>query len=197
MTAFKQYLTELPQQISNLGTSEVGAVSKLCRSAMNDKSATSMKQLDSTSALYHFSTKQNAGVYFLGTLPNTVEYFVKYEPVKLHITTLPHESGIRQVLIARLPEASPFAAGIGADIFWNILFAKHKCLISDSQQTSAGRAFWEYRIKEALERQHTVRMINTNDNTFVDITSMAQLKSINSQIWGPSRWFQRIVLAIY
>lgn len=197
MKSFQQYLTELPQHIPNLDTSEVDAVVKACRSSMNDKTATCVKHLDSTSALYHFPTKQNAGVYFLGTQPNTVEYFVKYEPVKLHSNTLPLGQGVRQVLIARLPEASAFAAGIGADIFWNILFVKHKCLISDSQQTSAGKTFWEYRIKEALERQHTVRMINTNDNTFVDVTSVAQLKSMNSQIWGTSRWFQRIVLVIY
>lgn len=197
MQSFSQYLIEHPQQIPSLDTGEVEKVAKICRSALNDKTATVIKRHDATTALYHVGITQTTGVYFLGTVPNTIEYLVKYEPVRLHATTLPHERGMRQVLIARLPGATAFAAGIGAEIFWNILFAEHKCLISDSQQTSAGRAFWEYRIKEALERQHTVRMINTNDNTFVDITSISELKTLNSQIWGSSNWFRRIVLAIF
>jgi len=194
---FQQYLIEHPQQIPNLDGGEVDVVVKACRSALNDKTATLVKKFDDTTGLYAVQTKSNAGLYFLCTLPSTIEYVVKYEPVRMHSALLPQQSGIRQVLIKRLEGASPYAAGIGADIFWNFLLPKCGCLLSDSQQTSNGRTFWEYRIKEALETNRTVRMIDTNAVSFVDIATIAQLKSLSPQIWGPSRWFQRIILAIY
>ena len=82
-------------------------------------------------------------------------------------------------------------------IFWDILFKEYECLISDNQQTDNGKQFWEYRVVEAFNKGLIVRLINTNDNTFIDIKDQHQLENLNKNIWGTSKWFQRIILVIF
>lgn len=196
MKSFKQYLEEQPQLIPNLDNFNLDSIEKLCKSSMNNKTSDIVRKLDSTSAIYHLDGKNSSGIYFLGTQPNKIEYFVKYEPVKL-IDSFKKEKAIRQILISRRTGAGVLSAGVAADIFWNILFPKFGCIVSDNQQTKNGISFWEYRIKEALEKQLTVSMIDTNDKKIISIKSLSELKDLTPNIWGTSKWFQRIVIVIH
>jgi len=107
------------------------------------------------------------------------------------------KSGARQILIHRFANASVYAVGIGATIFWDYLFPEYSCLVSDIQQTQDGKKFWEYRIKEAFEKNKTVRMINSENKEYQDINTLEDLASLNSQIWGKTKWFQRIIIVIF
>jgi hypothetical protein len=98
---------------------------------------------------------------FLAT-EDKIDYLVNFTKVEQHEKVLPNKVGIRQVLIKRFP---------------------NECLISDNQQTDNGKQFWEYRVVEAFNKGLTVRFINANDNTFVDIKDQRQLENLNKNIW--------------
>jgi hypothetical protein len=166
-----------------------------CIKSLNNDRARVIKKLGSNSTLYQYEKDINNGLFFLAT-DKTIDYLVRYKTVELSVDVLPHRFASRQVLIKRFPTSSIHSAQLGADVFWNYLFPRTKCLVSDTQQTVDGKSFWEYRIKEAFEKGLNVRLINTNDNTFEDVTNAEELHQLSSTIWGPSKWFQRIVLAI-
>jgi hypothetical protein len=86
--------------------------------------------------------------------------------------------------------------GVGKMIFWDHLFPKYHCIVSDNQQTTDGIAFWNYRIQEAFERDLVVRLVDTNDRTYKDVNNFDELSRLRDEIWGPSKWFQRIILMI-
>jgi len=123
-----------------------------------------------------------------------IEYFVRHRKVDLG-NLLPIKPG-RQVLVKRT-KASVLTAGIAAKVFWNYLFPEYHCLVTDSQQTEKGREFWSYMIKEAFERGKTVRIINTNDRTFVEPKDVHEFDNMSLQIWGSVAWFQRMAVAIF
>lgn len=193
MKTYQEYFTtlnEMPQLISKVDSMTIDQAEKECIFALKRGLAKEISRLSNHTCLYQIS-----GCYFLAT-DNHIDYIVKYQSVELNEKLLQSKYGIRQILIKRFSNASVFASGIGADIFWNHLFPMTKCLISDSQQTDNGKQFWEYRIAEAIKRKLTIQMINTNDNTSVEVKTMPELAKLQHEIWGTSKWFKRIILVI-
>ena len=177
-------ITETPQLIA-LDNVNVVDAEKECKNALSSGNYEIIEIFSKDTKLCHIN-----GCYFLAT-NNTIGYLVKYSKVDMPGNLIP-ASATRQVLIKRFPDASPYAAGIGAKVFWNYLFPKYNCLVSDSQQTQDGKRIWEYRIAEALDKNLTVRLINTNDKTFVDIKSKDEMEQVLKTAWGKQPWFQRM-----
>jgi CTP:phosphocholine cytidylyltransferase-like protein len=187
-------LNEMPQIIHSLGKYDTENTRQRCLMSLKNGSASFVESLSSSASLYKIGN-DNAGIYF-SILNNSVGYFADYKKVQMSDLLVPSEHGIRQVLINSYSNMGPAKIGVGKLIFWNHLFPKFHCLMSDSQQTETGRAFWEYRIVEAFERNLTVRMVDTNDKTFVELSSIDDLHSLSSKVWGTQNWFQRIILII-
>lgn len=185
----------MPQIIEMTDDMDIELARQKCVNGLTT-SATEVKRFNARTALYLLKTNEYNGYYFLAS--NTeIDYFVEYKRVELSENVLPVKFGVRQILIHRFPTASAYATGIGADIFWNELLKEFNCLISDSQQTEDGKKFWHYRVKEALDKKMTVRMINSNDNSYVDVNTVDELDELAGGIWTKSKWCQRIVLVIY
>lgn len=189
-------LYETPQIISGVSELDKNLLKQDCQNALKSKSCKIEKTFSEKTKLYKYEKSQQEGLYILAT-GDRIDYACNYKKVELSEKTLPVKFGVRQVLIHNFPGSSAFTTGIGAVIFWDYLFDNFKCLVSDNQQTIDGKKFWRYRIKEAFEKKMTVRVINTNDNTFVDVNSLSELEQLDQNIWGESKWFQRVVIAIY
>ena len=192
----KDILKEAPQLIDKLDSVSIQQAEKDCTLSIKNSTCKEAEKLNDKTSLYLFSRSPISGCYFLAT-EDKIDYLVNFTKVEQHEKVLPNKVGIRQVLIKRFPNASGYASGIGAHIFWDILFKEYECLISDNQQTDNGKQFWEYRVVEAFNKGLIVRLINTNDNTFIDIKDQHQLENLNKNIWGTSKWFQRIILVIF
>lgn len=189
-----EFIIEMPQIIPPLDGHDTESIRKFCLKNYRDKVAKSVELLSNTATLYHIGNN-DSGIYF-SELNGDIGYYAKYSNVQMHTKLVKHEYGIRQVLINSYPNMGPAKIGVGKHIFWNYLYPIYNTLISDSQQTENGRSFWEYRIVEALERNIPVCMVNTNDLTRVEISSIDDIPHLQQSIWGTQNWFQRVVLII-
>ena len=70
-------------------------------------------------------------------------------------------------------------------------------MVSDSQQTEKGLDFWVHVVADAFEKGLTVRVIDSNDKTFIDVTTAQEFDKLRNTIWGTKPWFQRKLIAIF
>ena len=187
-------LNEMPQIISPLNKYDTENTRLQCLKSFKNGSASFVEQLSRYASLYKIGN-DNRGIYF-SIMDNNVGYFADYKKTQMSEDLVPLGYGIRQVLINSYPDMGPSKIGVGKIIFWNHLFPKFHCLMSDSQQTENGRSFWEYRIVEAFEKNLIVRMVDTNNKTSVELLSVDDMHSLSSKIWGVQNWFQRIILIV-
>ena len=85
---------------------------------------------------------------------------------------------------------------ITAYAFFKILLPKADLILSDTQQTQAGRRFWEKRVKDALTHSLFVYVIDRNLKTKSQITSMEEFDNIKDDLWGDSDSFLAKRIAI-
>lgn len=185
--------TSVSQLIKDIDPFEVKQAIGECKSNL-DK-ATKVEHLGSKSYLMHLCLRRHSYYFVYSTDTKAIDYFVRYREVDLG-RLLPVKPG-RQVLVRRTTSGAPLTAGIAAKVFWNYLFPQYQGLATDNQQTDKGQEFWQYAIKEAFERGKTVRVINTNDRTFVEPKNLADFRDSYSGIWGTTSWFQRMAVAIF
>lgn len=149
-----------------------------------------VEQHSTKSALRHVDLPQH-GYYFVYS--NQVDYFVRYKKVDLG----KYGRASRQVLVWRNKAAlNPFTVKVASHVFWDILYPTTD-LVSDSQQTEDGRAFWQYAIDRALETGQWVDLINTSDWTATSISNKLELEDVMPKAWGTSSLFQRYVFLIH
>jgi hypothetical protein len=189
-------ISEMPQIIGDLNHYDVVDVQRECERSLKNRSAKEIMGLGGNAKLYHIGDLKS-GVYFSAVNEITIGYFAKYSNVLMDKTLSPSTQTIRQVLIKSYRDVGGSATtGIGKMIFWDYLFPQYNCIVSDSQQTTDGVAFWNYRIQEAFGKNLVVRLANTNDKTYKDVTNYSELSDLNNDIWGPSKWFQRVIIMI-
>lgn len=122
-----------------------------------------------------------------------VDYFVRVRKVDLGQYGRPS----RQVLVWRDKKSlNQHTVKVASHVFWDILYPTTN-LVSDSQQTDEGRAFWQYAIHHALETGQWVDLINTADWSHVTIDSKEYLDASIPKAWGTSSFFQRYVFLIH
>ena len=191
-----EIINESPQDII-LDKAEVHTSEAEIKNNINN--STLVKEYSKTVSLFHLIISKNKSYYFLYNKVNKqVDYFVKYSKVEFSPKVLPvNNYGIRQVLVHRDSRSSGYTPGFAKSVFWEYLWTKNNCLVSDSQQSDDGRGFWHFVIKDAIEKSLTVRVVNTNDNTYKDYTSYDEIILDQDKIWGGSRWFQRMIIAIF
>lgn len=162
-------------------------------------------------ALYHANRKAYVetdikGLLFKGDTQNgvyifvhndEVEYYVQYKSVSYQ--KLLAGRMIRQVLVVR-NKASVFSAGIAKHVFFDKLLSIYGTLVTDTQQTSDGHAFWQYTVKEALENpaNFTVVLLDrrASPNKAISIRTMDELDAYRNIIWGNDKSFQQMLIAI-
>lgn len=63
----------------------------------------------------------------------------------------------------------PLTVGIPGELFWSRLFDKFDAVLSDSTQTSPGRAFWQHQVAEAFKRGLHVIGLDLWDTTGMNV----------------------------
>lgn len=105
------------------------------------------------------------------------------------------KKGITQVQVWRDKTASS-TEGLAKKIFFNYLFPTADCIVTDRQQTSYGRAFWELRIYEAFGKGLPVYLLDQNQTTKKRLSSVEEFDDLADSWWGDHPKFQGRKIAI-
>ena len=187
MIRAKERLEAVPKLIS-LDDSEVQSAIKECKQLLPQSEV--VEEIG-RNTLRHV-TSPAGGLYFLySESKQSILYFVRYR--KIDLAGFPQAA--RQVLVWR-NSADTANVGIAKHVFWKYLFKRFHVLVSDSQQSDKGKAFWQYQVHYALQNGHTVELVNSNDRTSVKLTSLTDLEDLEEKVWDPRDWFKRILLVI-
>ncbi len=198
MKVHELLLREMPQLIPPIHGSFIAAGVNDCLQHLN--TSTVVERFDEHAALYKFDLT-DVGYYFVYNrkqpIRDRVEYFVRYHTISFDSALGPSKA-IRQVLIWRNKRImSVYSANVTKKVFWEHLFPKYRCLASDTMETKDGQRFWSAVLGDALGRGLTVRIVNTNDRTFIDVGSASEFMDRVKGTWGSTRWFQRMVVVIF
>lgn len=183
---------ESPQMI-DLDPFEVSSASKEIKDNLSKSEV--IEQHSDEVSLRHLPLRKHSYYFLYDSSLKEVTYFVRYRQIELGLPSC--SSATRQVLVYRNKSInSGFRAGIAQEVFWNYLFPKTGCLVSDSMQSQDGRSFWEYVVKSAFERNLSVKLINTNNQTIEDCSSLTEFNNKVKELYGSSKWFQRFLIAV-
>ncbi len=126
----------------------------------------------------------------LNTHKHKVVYLVQYSKKVIF-----GKQGITQVKVWR-DKASSVTDGLAKKIFFTHLFPLADCIVSDRQQTSYGRAFWELRIYEAFSRGHHVYLLDQNKQTQTLLQTTDDFDDLADTWWGDTLQYQGRKIAI-
>lgn len=192
-----EILGETPQLITSLDSHDIRDTINVCLHNINN--APVVERYGSHTGLYDLNIG-STGYYFIAddsrVNADKIVYFVKYQTVEMPAGTLPNVKSVRQVLVWRNRD-SIYTGEVAKEIFWEKLFPRFNCLVSDSQQSPDGKRFWLVAVKHALTNGLKVRIVNTNDRSFQDISGIDQFNDLESTTWGSANWFQRVIVAIF
>lgn len=192
----KELLTEMPQSIGPLDQQLIDNAINDCLQNIN--SAIVVETIGKFGTMYEFTDKGYSYYFIYNSESNgtdRIEYFVRFHAIDFDASLSPRKA-IRQVLLWR-NKSSMYSVDVAKHVFWDLLFPQFKCLASDSQQTSSGKFFWTSAVGSALKKGLTVRIINTNDKTFIDVTSIEEFAKYVPTTWGTKSWFQRMIIVIF
>lgn len=182
-------ISAVPKLIS-LDDTEVQHAVKECRQQI-DNSATVETLSGGRATLRHVHSPAGGMYFLLKEETREILYLVRYRQLDLP----GFAQAARQVLVWR-NSTDADSTGIAQHVFWKYLFKKYRVLVSDSQQSEKGRAFWQYQVAYALNHEHRVQLVNSNDKTSVEIHSLEELGNLQSDVWDPRDWFTCILLVI-
>lgn len=150
-----------------------------------------------TDTEYLYKSGDNYNGYYIFLRDNRIDYFVRYKAVK-NIS----KKSMRQVLVQRF-RYDYKSIGIPKKVFFDYLLHTFSGIISDTQQTQEGKKFWEGAVYDAINNkdQYNVYIIDkrkssNNITNITNITSHDQFAEIVDDIWGSSKLFQYILIAI-
>lgn len=193
---FAELVEAPPQSIPSLDRGEIGKSIQYCLQHVNN--AKEVSKRSSTVTLYKIDNG-STGYYFVYDTKKTgnerIQYFVKYSAIDFNQSVVPRKA-IRQVLVWRNPKNLTIV-DVAKNLFWDELWPMYKCLASDSQQTGDGQRFWSSAVGSALQKGLTVRIVNTNDNKFNDVTTAEEFDDLIPGTWGTTSWFQRMIVIIF
>jgi len=148
-----------------------------------------------------FSTYLGADVYKFGDFGSgyvvlargsDVLYFVRYEKIRHNALPLG-----RQVLVWRNKD-DPATVKFARTVFFNYLLPKFTALVSDTLQTTNGKAFWQYSIDKALAEDKYVYFLDrrSSPNRLIRLIDYPELVKYSSEIWGTDEGHKRTFAVI-
>lgn len=155
-----------------------------------NKNKSKFKPTD-TENLYKSGDDHNG--YFMFVVNDEVEYFVKFKDVR----NIVGQKVTRQVLVHR-NKSSFLSAGIPKIVFFDYLIPMFGGIVTDTQQTYNGKRFWEGVTMDALQHpeKYDVYIYKQNTKETVKIHSRYEMDQNVKNIWGDSRLFEYILIAI-
>lgn len=150
------------------------------KSSITEKNPTFLQKYpdDHGGSLYTVGDQSN-GYYYL-VVDDSITYFVRYRAIKGN----GNKFG-RQVLVARVA-SSIESSGLALHVFYHYLLPRFKSIISDTMQTERGKAFWDYALAKAFQRNLYVYYFDRRNtpNKLVRMENREDLKKYHSAIWG-------------
>lgn len=128
-----------------------------------------------------YTTGDNNNGYYYLMVDDEIVYFVRYRKIKAN-----GNSFGRQVLVARRKDSLE-ASKVAAHVFFSYLLPRFGALMSDTQQTRHGKAFWTFVLSEAFMKNLHVYCLDrrSTPNTLQLISDRRVLqKDYASIIWG-------------
>ena len=188
-------LTESPQKIGPLDPKNIQDAITACKKGFDRAKKLDVIDTDANVALYELEEGRNGYFFIWEPSTNSVIYVMRYSTVcfdkKLGIA-----ESARQILIWRSSN-SVFVYGIWRKIFWDYLMPKYGVIVSDSEQTDDGARIWMGVAAKAFETGYTVRLMDTNDSTFIDMHTKAEFDMSKESAWGSSSFFRRKIFAVF
>lgn len=121
-----------------------------------------------------------------------VIYFVRHRRIR-------HNGNLfgRQVLVWRnddIEGSGGPAAGFALYCFFKLLLPRYKALIADQEQTKRGRAFWQYALREAFQRNLYVYYLDrrSTPNRLIELREWREAyETYAKELWGYSEGHKR------
>ena len=119
------------------------------------------------------------GYYYL-KVDDDIVYFVRYRRVKANGNAFG-----RQILVAR-KRSNILSTGVALHVFYSYLLPRFGALMSDTQQTQHGKAFWDYAIAAAFKRSILVYFLDrrSTPNKVVLLSTPKDVDLNSKEIWG-------------
>lgn len=146
-----------------------------------------------TDTEYLYKSGDDHNGYFMFVVNDEVEYFVKFKDVRNIID----QKVTRQVLVHR-NKSGVLSAGIPKIVFFDYLIPMFGGIVTDTQQTYNGKRFWEGVATDALKQpnKYDVYIVNRSSKEIVKLTNQKHFNDNVKNIWGDSRLFEYILIAI-
>lgn len=157
MLTFKNFLLETPQSISDVdfGLNDPNQNRSFFEELMRNKRKKEVASYDDGKAiLYQLGYK----LILVNKIDMKVEYFVQY---KIEYYKTLESRACTQIKVWR-KSPSIYAKDLAKDIFFNNLLKIEGIMMTDIQQTDAGKRFWENRISEAFSQKLFVYYVDFN-----------------------------------
>jgi len=159
---------------------------KMYADMVKDKRKKIIEELGEEIYLYSLPDK-----YVVLDLKNQkIVYLVQYVKKKIFGKT-----GITQIQVWR-DRTVAATKGIAEKIFFNTLFPQADCIVTDKQQTSYGRAFWETRIYEAFGKNLPIYLLDQNAKTQTLLETSYDFDDLADTWWGEDSKYQGRKIAI-
>lgn len=131
-------------------------------------------------------TNQREGYYWI-SYEGLIIWIAKFK--KFQFSWMLVRIQISQVLLwrdptPRLPDA------FTTHMFFNFVLKRHKCVLSDKEQTPAGQRFWIRRMQEALRKNLRVALVDFNTQSYEEVTDREHLAELVKRGWGDERSYQ-------
>jgi hypothetical protein len=192
-----EILTETPQSIIDIGDDHVlnnklGNI-KLAREIQANKKKVLVKALAPNINFYELPEKYVVLDESNINVPRVI-YFVWYKIQNLGYIA---RKAACQILVWKSIGYPDLLTGLPSYIFFNILLPKTGTIVTDYQQTNAGRRFWGDRISTALSIGKYVYYVNFQpDRVLQQITNIQQLEDLSPSIYGSHQKYKQRRLII-
>lgn len=141
--------------------------------------------------------ESNFQVMLLDVENELIRYYVKYK-----ISSSKGVKFITQIALWAITDRKYTLPNVDGEplikwTFFNYLLPKAKAIAADTMQTPAGMAFWFKRIRDAIDGGLQVVALLKDKNMAIRITSLIDLRKIESEIWGelPKHEYRRAIIA--
>lgn len=139
-----------------------------------------------------FSVGDDTNGYYYLKVDDDLIYFVRYRRVKAN-----GNSFGRQVLVAR-KRSNILSTGVALHVFYKYLLPRFGALVSDTQQTQHGKAFWDYAIAAAFKRAILVYFLDrrATPNRVLRMSTPKDVDLNSKEIWGTEQGHLRTHVVI-
>lgn len=183
---FLEKVTAAPQNVDWVGYKPRQMNLEMYSKLAGDKRKKRVDSLTQDIHLYSFPDK----FAVLDEENKEVLYLVQFK-----ISVFFGHKSISQIQVWR-NKGIPLTEGLAKKIFFDFLFPMAECIVTDRQQTSYGRSFWELRIAEAMSRKFPVYLCDQNTNTKKKLGSYNEFNDLADSWWGDDPKYQARKIAV-